>query len=71
MIDYYQVLDVSPDASPEALKAQYRFLLKAFHPDKFSGAGQEKNLAKAEERTKEINAAYEVLRNPASRNAYG
>lgn len=70
MIDYYKVLNVSPDASLDALNEQRRFLLNAFHPDKFSSPGQEKNLAKALEKTKEINAAWDVLKTPASRSDY-
>ena len=70
MIDHYEVLKVAPTVSQEALREQYRFLLQAFHPDKFSGAGQEKLRARAEEETKRLNASYDVLRNPVTRREY-
>ena len=67
MKNYYQILEVKPDASEEKIKEQYLFLVQAWHPDKFSKADQK---ARAEERVKEINAAYEVLRDPARRAKY-
>ncbi len=67
MADYYQILEITPDASPEAIKEQYRFLVQAWHPDKFPNPAQK---LKAEEKIKEINAAYEILRNPAKRAEY-
>ena len=70
MIDYYEDLKVSPGATQEAIRAQYLFLLQAFHPDKFAGAGREKHLAQAEAETKKLNQAYEVLNNPVSRRDF-
>ena len=67
MKDYYDILDVSTDASLENIKEQYRFLVQAWHPDKFPSPAQK---AKAEEKIKEINGAYEVLGNPAKRAQY-
>jgi curved DNA-binding protein CbpA len=67
MKNYYQLLEVEPEASPEKIKEQYIFLVQAWHPDKFSKADQK---AKAEEKIKQINAAYEVLGNPARRTEY-
>jgi len=65
--NYYQILEVEPDASEEKIKEQYLFQVQAWHPDKFSKAEQK---AKAEEKVKEINTAYEVLRNSTKRAEY-
>ena len=65
--NYYQILEVEPDASQEKIKEQYLFLMQAWHPDKFSNPAQK---SKAEEKTVAINAGYEVLREPARRADY-
>jgi molecular chaperone DnaJ len=62
--DFYQVLGVSPTASPEELKKTYRRLAKQFHPDRRPGDKQ------AEERFKEISQAYDTLGDPAKRKQY-
>jgi hypothetical protein len=67
MKNYYQILEVEPDASGEKIKEQYLFLVQAWHPDKFSQAAQK---AKAEEKIKQINVAYDVLKSPAKRAEY-
>ena len=67
MKDYYQILEVAIEASQDTIKEQYRFLAQAWHPDKFPNPAQK---LKAEEKLKEINAAYEILRNPAKRAEY-
>jgi curved DNA-binding protein CbpA len=67
MKNYYQILEVKPDASHDEIKEQYLFLIQAWHPDKFSNPAQK---TKAEDRTKELNAAYEVLRNSVKRAEY-
>ena len=67
MKDYYAILEVPPTASQETIKEQYHFLIQAWHPDKFSNPNQK---AKAEEKSKEINAAYNVLKNPQKRAQY-
>lgn len=64
MPDLYQVLGLSPRASEEDVKAAYRALAKRAHPDVNAGN------ATAEVRTKEINRAYETLRNAETRAAY-
>ncbi|MDD5144873.1 MAG: molecular chaperone DnaJ [Candidatus Pacebacteria bacterium] len=60
MKDYYQILGVSQDASPEDIKKAYRKLAHEHHPDK---GGEEKNF-------KEINEAYQVLSNKEKRAQY-
>jgi len=67
MKDYYQILEVEQDASQDAIREQYLFLIQAWHPDKFPQPAQK---TKAEEKTKDINAAYEVLRNSVKRAEY-
>jgi DnaJ-class molecular chaperone with C-terminal Zn finger domain len=67
MKNYYQILEVEPDASQDKIKEQYLFLIQAWHPDKFPNPAQK---TKAEEKTKDINAAYEVLRNSVKRAKY-
>jgi curved DNA-binding protein len=61
--DYYEVMGVARDASPEEIKRAYRKLARKYHPD----VSKEKD---AEERFKEIGEAYEVLRDPKKRAAY-
>ena len=62
--DYYSILGVSKDASPEEIKKAYRKLARKYHPDLNPGD------QKAEERFKEINEAQEVLTDPDKRAKY-
>lgn len=63
-IDYYKVLGISKDASPEEIKKAYRKLARKYHPDLNA------NDREAEQRFKEINEAHEVLGNPENRKKY-
>jgi curved DNA-binding protein CbpA len=63
---YYELLDIDPTASADEIRKAARLQLNAWHPDKFSGASKKQ----AEERTKEINAAHDVLKDPRKRAAY-
>ena len=65
--NYYQILEVEPDAPPDQIREQYLFLIQAWHPDKFPNPAQK---TKAEEKTKDINAAYEILRDAVKRAEY-
>jgi CheY-like chemotaxis protein len=67
MKDYYEILEVPPTATQEEIREQYYFLIQAWHPDKFRSPKQK---AKAEEKSKEINIAYGVLRDIAKRAEY-
>ncbi|MDP3479990.1 MAG: DnaJ C-terminal domain-containing protein [Desulfoprunum sp.] len=61
--DYYKTLHIGKEASQEEVKRAYRKLARKFHPD------VNKN-ADAETRFKEINEAYEVLKDEEKRKAY-
>ncbi|HEY1357538.1 MAG TPA: molecular chaperone DnaJ [Thermoleophilaceae bacterium] len=62
--DLYSVLGVDKKASPEEIKKAYRKLARKYHPDTNPGDKQ------AEERFKEISAAYDVLGDPEKRKEY-
>lgn len=58
---YYTVLGLQPGASQDEIKAAYRKLSMRFHPDKVGHLGEEFQSV-AEEKMKEINAAYQFLK---------
>src|SRR5262245_61987641 len=62
--DYYAIRGVSQGAGEKDLKSAFRRLAKQYHPDANPG---DKN---AEHKFKEINEAYEALRDPQRRAAY-
>jgi curved DNA-binding protein len=64
-IDYYQILGVSRNATPEELKKAYRKLAMKYHPDRVKGDKKE-----AEEKFKQISEAYAVLNDPEKRKEY-
>jgi len=61
--DYYELLGLARTATPEEVKRAYRKLARKYHPD----VSKEAN---AEERFKEVQEAYEVLKDPEKRAAY-
>ena len=63
--DLYEVLGVSKDASDAEIKKAYKKLARKYHPD--LNRGHEKE---AEEKFKEVNAAYEILKDPKKRAQY-
>ncbi len=59
--DYYEVLGVSKSASADEIKKAFRRLAVQYHPDKEGGS---------EEKFKEINEAYDVLKDAQKRQRY-
>ena len=66
LIDAYAVLGVAPDADAATLKAAHRRLVREHHPDLADPANRDA----ATRRLQEINVAYGLLRDPATRAAY-
>lgn len=65
--DHYAVLGVDRDASRDEIEDAWRFHLKAFHPDRFQDTDHR---GRAEEMSKRLNAAWQVLGDPAARRRY-
>src|SRR5574337_1762000 len=61
--DYYKVLEVDRGATSQAISAAYRKLARKYHPDVNKASG-------AEDKFKEINAAYQVLGDAERRARY-
>jgi molecular chaperone DnaJ len=63
--DYYKILGVDRNATPDEIKQAYRQKVKEWHPDRHI---EDKDIA--EEKFKEIQEAYEVLSDPEKRKLY-
>jgi DnaJ like chaperone protein len=62
--DAYAALGISPSASDADVKKAYRRLISQNHPDKLAGKGLPESMRElAEERTRELNTAYETIKN--------
>src|SRR5262245_56417756 len=64
MVNAYDVLGVADGADRSEVRAAYVNLAKQLHPDRNSGSGD------AEQRLREVNQAYELLKDPERRSAY-
>jgi DnaJ like chaperone protein len=63
LADAYAALGVSPDATPAEIKRAYRKLISQNHPDKLAARGLPESMrAVAEERSREINTAYDLIK---------
>ena len=64
--NYYEILQINQNASPEIIEKAYKTLAKKYHPD----LQEESNKKQAEEILKEINEAYEILSDPNKKALY-
>lgn len=64
MKNYYEILEVTPDASQEVIKAAYKALVKRMHPDNGNIDGLDNKTIQ------DVNEAYEVLSDKERRAAY-
>jgi curved DNA-binding protein CbpA len=59
----YDTLQVARNAEPEVIAAAYRSLARKYHPDRNASAA-------SNQRMQDINAAYEILKDPRKRRKY-
>jgi curved DNA-binding protein len=61
-VDYYELLQVSPNAEPETINRTYRLLAQRYHPDN--------QVTGNDARFRELHKAFTVLNDPEQRAAY-
>ncbi len=66
MKDYYRILEIHPEASPEVLNKAYRTLVHKYHPDRYHSSDK----TAMNRRLQEINEAYETLSSQSARRDY-
>ncbi len=65
--DAYAALGITPEASPAEIKRAYRKLMSQNHPDKLASRGLPESMRPvAEERSREINSAYDMIKTARS-----
>ncbi|MDB9539830.1 J domain-containing protein [Anabaenopsis arnoldii] len=68
--DYYKILEITPKATFQEIKAAYRLLCQEYHPDKMPPGTPAKARKYVEERFKQLNEAYSTLSDPEKRRQY-
>lgn len=68
MENYYSILEISESAPPEEIAQAYRLLLQVWHPDRFHH--NPTLLTKAEQKSRDINVAFDTLSNPELKQRY-
>ena len=61
-VDYYEILQLSPNADQDTIERVYRLLAKKYHPDSVNGGDLEKFIS--------ITEAFKILSNPINRADY-
>lgn len=69
-LDYFQVLELEPGATPGQIKAAYHQKSRVFHPDRFLQDGDPEFRSRILTIHKRITEAYTVLREEESRRSY-
>jgi curved DNA-binding protein CbpA len=69
-VDYYDLLDIAPSASPEEIKKRYFDFSKKFHPDRINAAPDSTVMVRANAVLAEVNKAYEVLSSKEKKTDY-
>ena len=64
--NYYEILEIDKNASPEIIEKAYKTLAKKYHPD----VQLEENKKQSEEIFKQINEAYEILSDTTKKEEY-
>lgn len=67
MKNYYEILEVNPNASAEVIEKAYKVLAKKYHPDLQLDV---RKRAQAEKKLKELNEAYDVLSDQLLKDKY-
>jgi molecular chaperone DnaJ len=68
--DYYEVLEVSREATPEEIKAAYRKKAMHLHPDRLHASKEKKSQEQLKAEFTELQHAYDVLSDPEKRSKY-
>ena len=63
--DYYKILEINKNSSPDDIRKAYKKLVLKYHPDK-----NPENPDESEKKFKEISEAYSVLSNPSKKSDY-
>lgn len=69
-LDYFQVLNIAPEADGPHIRAAYHQQARRFHPDRYAYLGAERLVADLSRITKRITEAYVVLRDDRKRELY-